>query len=66
MIVKSPCLYSVTLSFISILQNIITFVITGFRQTKTFKKTTRFGYFNSQGTQNTEMATERCSTEVTV
>ena len=44
----------------------MTFVITGFRQTKILKKTTRFGCFNSQGTQNTEMATERCSTEVTV
>ena len=44
----------------------MTFVITGFRQTKILKKTTRFGCFNLQGTQNTEMATERCSTEVTV
>ena len=33
---------------------------------KIWKKTARFGVCNSQGTQNTAIATERCSVELTV
>ena len=33
---------------------------------KTLQKTARFGVSNSQTLQNTETATERCSTEISV
>ena len=51
---------------IGLLKDITMFVIVGWRQMKTLQKTARFGVSNSQTLQNTETATERCSTEISV
>ena len=48
------------------LQDIITFVIVRYRQTKILKETARFAVSNSQRTQNTETATQRCFKEMVV
>ena len=42
------------------------FVILRWKQIKILKKTTWFGVSSSQGTQNTETATQRCFTEMKV
>ena len=54
------------INLIDLLWGITTFVIVGCMQMKILKKTDRFGVSNSQIIQNTETATDRCSTESTM
>ena len=54
------------INLIRLLLEIITFVAVKCRQMKIFRKTAPFEVSKSQGTQNTETATQRCFTEMAV